>query len=379
MPSKKEELESVQPKTEVSETASAADNKPKEEAKAKTDPKPKAGADTKPAVEAKAEVTTETGKTKSDLVKLPKLNMSSDMKGTAIKVGIGAVAAVALALTAFGVLVYVYQSENAVVRGAAKVVPYPVEQVNGSLITYNDYLFEVDANKRAYQNNAKLNNQPAVDFESADGKKMLAEIRKHALDKLKSDAIVAQLAKEKKVAVSNKDVDGLINELYKRYGGKETLLKTLDQIYGWKLGDLKRVVYKQLLAQKLEEKVTGDPKVQEAAKTKATDVLNKVKAGGDFAEIAKQYSQASDASSGGDLGTVAKGQLPEEQQKAIDALQPGQVSDLVKTQYGYEIIKVTEKDGDNAKVMHILVKTVDFNEYFKEQRDKAKTKALIKV
>jgi len=68
--------------------------------------------------------------------------------------------------------------------------------------------------------------------------------------------------------VTDKEVNDLINQLYQRYGGKDTLLKTLNQIYGWNIGDLKNVVYKQLLAKNLEDKVTSDPAVTAAAKTK---------------------------------------------------------------------------------------------------------------
>jgi parvulin-like peptidyl-prolyl isomerase len=304
------------------------------------------------------------------------LRLSKDM---AIKVGAVVLALVALFVLAFGVLIYGYRSESRAVELVSAVIPYPVQRVNSSFVLYNDYLFEVDANKRAYQNNAKLNGQPAVDFTKAEGKKMLTEIHKHALDKLKSDAVVAQLARQKKVTVSEKEVNDLVNDLYSRYGGKETLMKTLKQIYSWDLADLRRVVRKQLLAQKLQEKVTTDPATEAIAKAKAQDVLGKIKQGGDFAAIAKQYSQASDASAGGELGSFTRGQLPDELQKAVDALQPGQVSDLVKTKYGFEIIKVTEKSGDTAKASHILIETVDYDQYFQEQLDKAKTQTFIKV
>ena len=177
------------------------------------------------------------------------------MKSLAIKIAAVLVAVLALAIIVFGVLIYAYKSENPAVKFASSIIPYPVERVNGNFVSYHDFLFEVDANKRAYQNNAKLNNQPAVDYNNAEGKKLVTQIKSHAMDKLKSDAVVAQLASEKKVTVSDKDIDKLLNDLYKRYGGKDTLLKTLNQIYGWDLGDLKQVVRKQLLAQKVQEKV----------------------------------------------------------------------------------------------------------------------------
>ncbi|HSX00726.1 MAG TPA: peptidylprolyl isomerase [Candidatus Saccharimonas sp.] len=366
MPKKKEELEPVQPETtqpepEPTEAAEVTDKpEPKEPKPAKSETK----------IGAKPEVAVAEFKAKREW------HMSKDM---AIKIGAGVAILLALALLAFGVLIYVYKSESAVVRMVSEVVPYPVEEVNGGFVRYSEYLFDVDANKRAYQNNAKLNNQPAVDFNSADGKKMLSDIRQHSLEKLKADEVTAQLAHQKKVTVSDKEVNDLVNDLYNRYGGKETLLKTLKQIYNWDLSDLRSVVRKQLLAQKLQDKVTSDPAVAAQAKAKAQDVLNKIQQGGDFAALAKQYSQASDASSGGDLGSFTKGQLPDELQKAVDALQPGQVSDLVQTKYGFEIIKVTAKNGDSAQASHILIETIDYDQYFQDQLNKAKTKYLIKV
>lgn len=139
-------------------------------------------------------------------------------------------------------------------------------------------------------------------------------------------------------------------------------------------------MYKQLLARDLETKVTSDPAVDAAAKKKAEDVLSKVKGGGDFTALAKQYSQASDAASGGDLGFFTKGQLPDNEQAAAEALQPGQVSDVIKTQYGYEILKVIEKKDDGSiHAQHILVKTIDFNSWFQEKLNQAKTNTYIKV
>jgi hypothetical protein len=303
-----------------------------------------------------------------------------DLRGTVIKVAAIVVAFVAVVVAVFGVLVYAYRSENPVVKAVASVVPYPVERVNGHFVTYSQYLFEVDANKRAYQNNAKLNNQPAVDFNSADGKKLVTQIKQHALDKLVSDSLTAQLASAKKVKVTDKEVNDLITQLYDRYGGKDTLLKTLKDIYGWNINDLKSVVRKQLLSKNLEEKVTADPAVDAAAKSKAQGVVKDLKGGADFTVVAKKSSQASDAASGGDLGFFTKGQLPDELQKAAEALQPGQVSDPVKDQYGYEILKVVEKKDDGSiHAQHILIKTIDFTEYFAGELKKAKVNKYIKA
>lgn len=305
---------------------------------------------------------------------------SPSFRSTAIKLAAVVVAMAAIVLTVFGVLIYKYKSESPAVRIVAKYIPYPVERVNGRFVSYSDYLFEVDANEKAYQNNAKLNNQPAVDFKSADGKKLLVQIKQHAMEKLKSDAVVAQLASQKKVKVTDKEVNELISQLYDRYGGKDTLLKTLNQIYGWDLNDLKVVIRKQLLQKNLEEKVTSDPAVDAAAKSKAQDVLKEVKDGGNFGDLAKKYSQASDAANGGDLGFFTKGQLPDNVQSAAEALQPDQVSDVIKTDYGYEILKVVEKKDDGSiHGLHILIKTIDFTDYFNQELEKAKVTKYISV
>ena len=297
----------------------------------------------------------------------------------ATKIAVAAVALAAIVVLVFGVLIYAYQSESPVVNAVAKIIPYPAARVNGTFVSYSDYLFQLNANKRGYLQNAKLNNQPAVDFSSAAGKKIVRQFHTASIDKIKSDAITAQLAADKKVKVTDKDVDTLIGQLYKNYGGKATLLKTLKDIYGWDINDLRRVVGRQLLEQKLSEKVTSDPAIDKLAKDKATDVAKKVKDGGDFAALAKQYSQASDAAAGGDLGTFTKGQVSDEIQKAVDALPVDGVSDPVKGQYGYEIIKVTEKTADNAKASHILIKTIDFSDYMSQQIKKAKFKQYIKA
>jgi len=377
VPKENDNLDQVQP----DDKAAAPDKKA---ASAKPTPKPKT--DKKPeAAPVEAPVESSTASDSDSAMKLTDgeaikpSRLPRNWRPLLTKVATGLVAVLALAVIIFGVLIYGYRSESPVVYAVAKVLPFPVSNVNGHFVSYGDYLFQLNANKRGYQQNAKLNNQPAADFKSTEGKKILTQFHTSSLEKVKSDAIVAQLAAQKKVKITNKDVDALITQLYKNYGGKDTLLKTLKDIYGWDLNDLKKVVRKQLMEQKLSEKVTSDPVIDAQAKSKAADVAKKIKDGGDFAAIAKQYSQASDAASGGDLGTFSKGQVSDEIQKAVDALPVGGVSDLVKGQYGYEIIKVTEKTGDTAKASHILIKTIDFTDYMSQQIKNAKYKAYIKA
>jgi peptidyl-prolyl cis-trans isomerase D len=87
-------------------------------------------------------------------------------------------------------------------------------------------------------------------------------------------------------------------------------------------------------------------------KKQAEDLLAKVKAGEDFAKLATEYSE-DDASKvkGGDLDFFPKGQMVPEFDKVAFSLKPGEISDLVKSQYGYHIIKVTDKKEATTKTL----------------------------
>jgi peptidyl-prolyl cis-trans isomerase D len=91
-------------------------------------------------------------------------------------------------------------------------------------------------------------------------------------------------------------------------------------------------------------KTTGKTPAEIATiEKKARDVLNQIKGGADFAELAKKNSDDTTASNGGELGWVVRGQTVKEFEDTAFSMKPGQVSDLVKTVYGIHILKLEDK------------------------------------
>ena len=92
-----------------------------------------------------------------------------------------------------------------------------------------------------------------------------------------------------------------------------------------------------------------DAEVDEIKKT-AEDVLKQAKKGGNFEDLAKKYSQdPGSKDKAGDLGWIIQGQTVKEFEATAFGLRKGQISDLVKTQYGFHIIKALDKETAHTK------------------------------
>ncbi len=106
-----------------------------------------------------------------------------------------------------------------------------------------------------------------------------------------------------------------------------------------------------------EDKKLSDEKKAEAKK-KAEEVLAKAKAGENFSELAKEYSQDTvSAKNGGDLGFFKKGEMVKPFEEAAFSMKVGEISDLVESDFGYHIIKVTDKE-DRQKTFDEVKETI---------------------
>ncbi|WP_264740134.1 peptidylprolyl isomerase [Cytobacillus firmus] len=187
------------------------------------------------------------------------------------------------------------------------------------------------------------------------------------LDSLITEKVINQEAKKENVKVTQEEIDEEKAVYAESYGGEDALKQTLESS-GLTMADFEEDIESYLATKKLleprieiseedmkayfdenkdsfaqEEQVSASHILVEDEKA-AKEVIEKLNDGGDFAELAAEYStDESNKDAGGDLGFFGKGDMAAEFEEAAFALEPGKISEPVKTEYGYHVIKVAEK------------------------------------
>jgi peptidyl-prolyl cis-trans isomerase SurA len=229
------------------------------------------------------------------------------------------------------------------------------------------------------------------------------KIREMVLNNLIGDALLTIQAEKDNIKVEDKDVDAAVNQQIEDFktqlGGDDAFNRQLEA-EGLTLDGL-RAMYRDPIRDRLlingfiREKIGPDIRVTDAevqeyykahiaelpqrpetvtlahilvvpkpsdavlakAREKITMVEGKLKAGGDFAEIAKQFSDCPSAKFGGSLGTLKLEDLNNPPFEAsARALEVGQTSPPVLTEFGYHIIKLEAVQGDQYTLRHILAR-----------------------
>jgi peptidyl-prolyl cis-trans isomerase SurA len=225
-------------------------------------------------------------------------------------------------------------------------------------------------------------------------------MRQQVLDAMVNEKLMlARALEDTNVVVREEDVtnqlDALVAQRIQQVGSE----KKLEEIYGMPISKMKREfrdeTRKQLLIQNLQQlkfgalepsrreveefftqykdslpKVAEEvelyhlfvaPKVshqtKEILKAKVQKILDSIRAGGDFADFAKRYSEdRATAASGGDLGSWRRGQFVSEFEEAVFALKDSALSDVVETSRGFHIIQLLQRRGESVHARQILFK-----------------------
>ena len=212
------------------------------------------------------------------------------------------------------------------------------------------------------------------------------------------DKLISDDMKVNKLEIADKEVNDAFLNSVKQFGGQEQFDKMLDD-YNMDVEKFKETVKKDLMYQKHKEWFTKEHPVtdeeinqyyednkDEFAKRDASHILvedektakeikEKLDSGQDFAELAKEFSKDSaNAENGGNLGTFSKGQMVKEFEDAVFKLKEGEISEPVKTQFGYHIIKlnkVADSVEDNKEAITKALEDKKYADYIKELNEKA--------
>ncbi len=235
------------------------------------------------------------------------------------------------------------------------------------------------------------------------------------LDQLIAFRLLAQESTARKVAVPDADVDARIAQIRSQFPSEQVFTQTLTQRQ-LTLDSLRADVRQGLqIDRMIDAEVAGranvtaeqvndfyaknpsefqqtervsashiliplpdgaDAAVKEQARARAADILKQVKAGGDFAALAKEHSQdPGSAPKGGDLGSFERGQMVGPFEQAAFSLGPGQASELVETRFGFHIIKVAEKQA--ARTVPLEEVRTQVEQYLQGQSRERETQVFI--
>ena len=213
------------------------------------------------------------------------------------------------------------------------------------------------------------------------------------------DFTLMQEEAEKRVRVSGAEIDEAINNIMQqqKIPSKRELEAALKRT-GLPLGKFRDFIKGDIEVQKLQMKLMEEVKVTPddlrevrashilvSTEAQAKDILQQIRKGADFAALAREYSRdPGSAAKGGDLGYFSTGSMVEAFDKAAFGLKPGEVSGIIKTQFGYHVLKVIDSrlrkfPGAKEEIEKVALRDKQeksFRRWYSEVRSKAKVEVL---
>lgn len=222
--------------------------------------------------------------------------------------------------------------------------------------------------------------QYGIDVKSKEGEKQRGEITRVVLDQMIEQRLILQKARQVNALATDAQIDAQLAEIKRNFPSEADFQGALAQ-RGLTVNALRDRLRTNITVQNLVGKVTSvsvtDAEVEQyfrqhrreydqpeqvrashillESDAEARFVLARLRRGDKFEDLARQYSKdPGSKEQSGDLGFVSRGQLVGEFEKAAFTLRPGQVSGIVKTQFGYHLIKVTgRKDPQPANLAQV--------------------------
>ncbi len=274
--------------------------------------------------------------------------------------------------------------------------------VNGKGISKSYYDINFDINKKMYEN------QLGSDIMSKDignGKTFEEELKQVVLNNLITEEVMLQNAEKEKITVKNEEVNEAISQFTASVGGEEKLKEFLEK-NNMKEDFLKQRMRTEMIIDKYKDKffasIISDADVKKQyeenkdlyttirashilvkTEDEAKDILKRIKSGESFEDLTKLSTEPGAEARKGDLGYFTKGKMVPEFEKAAFALKPGEISDVIKTDFGYHIIKLTDRKDTFEQVKDNVLKDLQnkesakFDKKIKELKDNAKIEILM--
>ena len=263
----------------------------------------------------------------------------------------------------------------------------PAPSVRAAALVNNQPIPMADYEAQVQLALAALGQQQSFDPNTAEGKAALLQLQRQILESMIDQTLIEQGAAREGIVVPMERVE---EEMAKLIGEDAARFDAWLAENGLTRDTFKAQLQRQLLSAAFQEHVVGAtaPIVEQvharhillATEADAMDVLIKLQAGQNFANLAGQYSlDRGSKDQGGDLGFFPRGAMAQQIETVAFALNPGQISGIVRTDFGYHIIEVVEKDPARQVADELLApwRQTTFSSWLGGQRTTAKIEYLV--